>query len=58
MENIIQVSAEILDLLRHTDTCTFSNAIEAFNVRMRMKVTFRVRPPACFPNCRRLRVMR
>src|ERR1035441_1103783 len=30
-----QVSARILDLLRRTDTCTVSNAIETFNVRMR-----------------------
>ena len=30
-----QVSEHVLDLLRHTDTCTVSNAIETFNVRMR-----------------------
>ena len=35
MENIGQVSPEILDFLRNTDTCTVSNAIETFSVRMR-----------------------
>ncbi len=30
-----QVSSELLAFLRHTDTCTVSNAIETFNVRMR-----------------------
>jgi regulator of RNase E activity RraA len=30
-----QVSPEILDFLRRTDTCVVSNAIEALNVRMR-----------------------
>jgi 4-hydroxy-4-methyl-2-oxoglutarate aldolase len=30
-----QVSTEILDFLRSVDTCTVSNAIEAFNVRTR-----------------------
>lgn len=30
-----QVSPEILDFLRHTDTCAVSNAIETFSVRMR-----------------------
>jgi 4-hydroxy-4-methyl-2-oxoglutarate aldolase len=29
------VSLELLDFLRRTDTCTVSNAIETFNVRMR-----------------------
>lgn len=35
MKTIKQVSPEILDVLRRTDTCSLSNAIEAFNVRMR-----------------------
>jgi regulator of RNase E activity RraA len=35
MEKITQVSAAVLDFLRSTDTCTVSNAIETFNVRMR-----------------------
>ena len=35
METITQVAPEILDFLRRTDTCTVSNAIETFNVRMR-----------------------
>jgi 4-hydroxy-4-methyl-2-oxoglutarate aldolase len=35
MENMKQVSTEVLDLLRNTDTCTVSNAIETFDVRMR-----------------------
>ena len=30
-----RVTPEILDFLRRTDTCTLSNAIESFNVRMR-----------------------
>ncbi len=30
-----QVSSELFAFLRHTDTCTVSNAIETFNVRMR-----------------------
>jgi len=30
-----QVSAEFLEFLGRTDTCTVSNAIERFNVRMR-----------------------
>src|ERR1017187_3365729 len=35
MEKISQVSPEVLDFLRKTDTCTVSNAIETFSVRMR-----------------------
>lgn len=35
METITQVLPEILDFLRRSDTCTVSNAIETFNVRMR-----------------------
>lgn len=35
MQNITQVSQDFLDFLRATDTCTVSNAIESFNVRMR-----------------------
>lgn len=35
MKTIKQVSPEILDILRRTDTCSLSNAIETFNVRMR-----------------------
>ena len=35
MEKIKQVSPEVLDFLRNTDTCTVSNAIETFSVRMR-----------------------
>ena len=35
MEKIKQVSPEVLDFLRKTDTCTVSNAIETFSVRMR-----------------------
>jgi 4-hydroxy-4-methyl-2-oxoglutarate aldolase len=35
MENTTQISPEILDFLRKTDTCTVSNAIETFGVRMR-----------------------
>jgi regulator of RNase E activity RraA len=35
METFRQVAPEILDFLRRTDTCTVSNAIETFNVRMR-----------------------
>jgi 4-hydroxy-4-methyl-2-oxoglutarate aldolase len=35
METIRQVAPLILDFLRRTDTCTVSNAIETFNVRMR-----------------------
>jgi regulator of RNase E activity RraA len=31
----MEVSGEILNFLRRTDTCTVSNAIETFNVRMR-----------------------
>jgi regulator of RNase E activity RraA len=30
-----EASSRILELLQHTDTCTVSNAIETFNVRMR-----------------------
>jgi regulator of RNase E activity RraA len=35
MENVKPVPAEILEFLRQTDTCTISNAIETFEVRMR-----------------------
>ena len=35
METTRQAAAEILGFLRRTDTCTVSNAIETFNVRMR-----------------------
>lgn len=35
MNPISPVSDEVLDFLRATDTCTVSNAIETFNVRMR-----------------------
>ena len=35
MNTTRQLSPEILDFLRRTDTCTVSNAIEHFNVRMR-----------------------
>jgi len=35
MEKIKQVSPEVFDFLRNIDTCTVSNAIETFNVRMR-----------------------
>jgi regulator of RNase E activity RraA len=35
MENVKPISAEVLEFLRRTDTCTVSNAIEAFEVRMR-----------------------
>jgi len=35
MKNVKLVSAEILNFLRRTDTCTVSNAIESFDVRMR-----------------------
>ncbi len=35
MKRTQQVSAEFLEFLRRTDTCTVSNAIEQFNVRMR-----------------------
>ena len=35
MPNIRQVPQDFLDFLRATDTCTVSNAIETFNVRMR-----------------------
>lgn len=35
MSDIQEVSAEVLELLRRTDTCSVSNAIERFNVRMR-----------------------
>ena len=35
MENIRQVSQDVLDFLRRTDTCAVSNAIEKFDVRMR-----------------------
>jgi regulator of RNase E activity RraA len=34
-QRFAQVSAKVLNLLRRTDTCTVSNAIETFNVRMR-----------------------
>ncbi len=33
--NIRQVNPQIIQLLQRTDTCTVSNAIESFNVRMR-----------------------
>lgn len=35
MTKALRVAPEILDFLRNTDTCTVSNAIETFNVRMR-----------------------
>ncbi len=35
MENIRLAAPEIIDFLRRTDTCSVSNAIETFNVRMR-----------------------
>jgi 4-hydroxy-4-methyl-2-oxoglutarate aldolase len=35
MESTNQVKPEILEFLRNTDTCSVSNAIETFNVRMR-----------------------
>jgi len=35
MESAKQVEPEILEFLRNTDTCSVSNAIETFNVRMR-----------------------
>jgi regulator of RNase E activity RraA len=35
MKALNQVSSEFFAFLRHTDTCTVSNAIETFNVRMR-----------------------
>jgi hypothetical protein len=33
--NIRQVGQKAIELLRRTDSCTVSNAIETFNVRMR-----------------------
>jgi len=35
VDHFVPLSTEILALLRETDTCTVSNAIETFNVRMR-----------------------
>ena len=35
METENQVKPEVIDFLRKTDTCSVSNAIETFNVRMR-----------------------
>jgi len=35
MNTVQQVSSDIIELLCHTDTCTVSNAIEHFKVRMR-----------------------
>jgi len=35
METANQVQPEVIDFLRKTDTCSVSNAIETFNVRMR-----------------------
>ena len=35
MKSNREVSAEVLDLLQRTDTCTVANAIEIFNVQMR-----------------------
>jgi 4-hydroxy-4-methyl-2-oxoglutarate aldolase len=35
METANQVKPEVIDFLRKTDTCSVSNAIETFNVRMR-----------------------
>jgi regulator of RNase E activity RraA len=35
MKTIVQVSSDVLEFLQHTDTCTVSNAIEAFSLRMR-----------------------
>jgi hypothetical protein len=54
MDTIRQVAPELLDFLRHTDTCSVSNAIETFNVKMRnegfiqggVKCLFPAMPPA------------
>jgi regulator of RNase E activity RraA len=35
MEKPVAISPELLELLRTTDTCTISNAIETLNIRMR-----------------------
>jgi 4-hydroxy-4-methyl-2-oxoglutarate aldolase len=35
MENFVPVPPDVVALLQETDTCTISNAIETFNVRMR-----------------------
>jgi regulator of RNase E activity RraA len=35
MNTIAQVNSEVVKFLKHTDTCTISNAIETFCVRMR-----------------------
>lgn len=35
MPQVPQVPPDVIDFLRRTDTCTVSNAIETFNVRMR-----------------------
>jgi regulator of RNase E activity RraA len=44
-----QVSARIMKLLRETDTCTVSNAIETFNVRMRNEGCIQGVAPCLFP---------
>jgi regulator of RNase E activity RraA len=50
MKTTQQVGAEILDFLRRTDTCTVSNAIERFNVRMRNEGFVHGATRCCFPD--------
>jgi|SRR5579871_4524188 len=52
MANVRFVAAEILDFLGRTDTCTVSNAIESFNVRMRNEGYIHDAVKCLFPDLR------
>src|SRR5665213_2999984 len=49
MKNVTQAPPLVLDFLRRTDTCTVSNAIETFNVRMRNEGYIQGRTRSLFP---------
>jgi regulator of RNase E activity RraA len=50
MSTVPTVKPEILEFLRHTDTCTVSNAIETFRVRMRNEGFIQGTARAMFPH--------
>ena len=49
MNEYQNASGKILDFLRQTDTCTVSNAIESFDVRMRNEGYIHTGPRCLFP---------
>ncbi|HVV46947.1 MAG TPA: hypothetical protein VHC72_17165, partial [Bryobacteraceae bacterium] len=50
MPDIRPVGPGVLDFLRRTDTCTVSNAIETFNVRMRNEGFIQAGVECMFPD--------